>query len=109
VDDRVEGELTVTWPTEAPKGTISFTFNERCVRIRAEGYMKDAWYFELSSDTKAALPFVRTESQLVSCTFKNTPYTIRAEQGTFTKEADSGLRIMPEAGRIVLDFSSRGK
>jgi len=109
VDDSIECELTVTWPTDVPKGTISLTFNERSVSIQTEGHMKDAWYFELSSDTQAVLPFGRIDSQHVSCIFKNTPYTIWAKQGTFTKEADSGLRIMPEAGRIVLDFSSKEK
>jgi hypothetical protein len=109
VDYSIEGELTVTWPTDVPKGTISLTFNERSVRIRAEGPMKDAWYFELSSDTKADLPFDRIDSRRVSCTFKNTPYAIGAKSGTITKEADSGLRIIPEAGRMVLDFSSREK
>jgi len=109
VDDSTEGELTVRWPTESPKGAILLTFNERSMSIRAEGRIKDGWYFELSSDTQADLPFIRIDRQQVSCTFKNTPYTVLAKQGTFAKEAGSGLRIMPEAGRIVLDLSARGK
>jgi len=109
VDDSTEGELTIRWPTESPKGAILLTFNERSMSIRAEGRMKDTWYFELSSDTQADLPFDRIDRQKVSCTFKNIPYAVSAKQGTFTKEAGSDLRIMPEAGRIVLDFSSRGK
>ena len=109
VDDSTEGELTVRWPTESPKGAILLTFNERSMTIWTEGRMKDTWYFELSSDTQAGLPFDRIDRQKVSCTFKDTPYAVLAKQGIFTKEAGSALRIMPEAGRIVLDFSSRGK
>jgi len=109
VDDSTEGELAVRWPTESPNGAILLTFNERSLSIRTEGCIKDTWYFELSSDTQADLPFGRIDRQKVSCTFKNTPYAVSAKQGTFAKEAGSDLRIMPEAGRIVLDFSSRGK
>ena len=107
VDDRVEGQLTVTWPTESPEGAIVLTFNERTVSIRAEGLMKDSFYFELSSDEQADLPFDRIDRQRVSCTFKRTPYAVSAKQGTFTREAGSSLRVMPEAGRIALDFSAR--
>ena len=109
VDDSTEGELTIRWPTESPRGAILLAFNERSMSIRTEGRAKDAWYCELSSDTQADLPFDRIDRQKVSCTFKNTPYAVSAQQGTFTKEAGSDLRIMPEAGRIVLDLSSRGK
>ena len=109
VDDSIEGELTVTWPADVPEGTISITFDERSVSVRADGNMKNTWYLELSSDAQADLPFDRIDTQRVSCIFKNTAYTVRAGQGTFTKEADCGLRIMPAAGRIVLDFSSRKK
>ncbi len=109
VDDGSEGELAVRWPTESPKGALLLTFNERSVSIRTEGRMKDTWYFELSSDTQADLPFDRIDRRKVFCTFKNTPYAVSAEQGTFTKQAGSDLRILPEAGRIVLDFSSGGR
>ena len=107
VDDSTEGELTIRWPTESPEGAIMLTFNERSVRIRGEGRMKDNWYFELSSDKQADLPFDRIDSQRVSCQFRNAPYAVSARQGTFVKKTDSGLRIVPEANRIVLDFSVR--
>lgn len=107
VDDRVEGHLTVRWPTESPKGAFVLTFNERAVDIRAEGSMKDDWYFELSSDKEADLPFKRINRQTVSCTFKGTIYTVSAKPGSFTAEAGSGLRVIPEDGRMVLDFSAR--
>jgi len=109
VDDSTEGELTVRWPTESPKGAILLAFNERSMSIRTEGRMEDTWYCELSSDIQADLPFDRIDRQKVSCTFKNTPYAVSAKQGTFTKGAGSDLRILPEAGRVVLDLSARGK
>ena len=109
VDDGTVGELTVRWPTESPKGAILLAFNERSMSIRREGRREDTWYCELSSDMQADLPFDRIDRQKVSCTFKNTPYAVSAKQGRFTKEAGSDLRIVPEAGRIVLDLSLRGK
>jgi len=107
VDDSVDGQLTVSWPTESPKGAIILTFDERAVSIRAEGLMEDNWYFELSSDEQAGLPFDRIDPRMVSCTFKHTNYAVSTKQGTFTRQAGSGLRVMPEAGCIVLDFSAR--
>ena len=107
VDDGVEGQLTVRWPTESPEGAIVLTFDERGVNIRAEGPVKGSFCFELSSDEKADLPFDRVDRQRVSCTFKATSYSVSAQEGTFTRETGTSLRIVPEAGRIVLDLSSR--
>ncbi len=104
VDDRTDGELTVRWPIDSPKGEIVITFNETSVSISAEGGMKDNWFLELSSDKKAKLPFGKIDRKKLSCTYKNIPYTITAKQGVFTNESGSGLRIIPEDNRIVLDF-----
>ncbi len=109
VDDSTEGELAVRWPTESPQGAILLTFDERSMSIRAEGRIEDGWHLELSRAPQAELPYVRIDRQQVSCMFKNTRYAVLAQQGTFTKEAGSGLRIMPEDGRVVLDLSVRGK
>jgi hypothetical protein len=107
VDDRVDGQLTVRWPTRSPEGALILTFNERMVSIQGEALTKDNWYLELSSDETAALPFDRIDGQKISCTFKRARYAVSATQGTFTRDSGSGLRIMPEAGRLVLDFSAR--
>ena len=68
--------------------------------------MKDNWFLELSSDKKANLPFRRIDRKKLSCTYKNAPYSISAIRGVFTNEAGSGLRMIPEDNRIVLDFST---
>ena len=107
VDDSIEGRLTVRWPTQSPEGAIVLTFDERTVSIRAEGAVKDSFYFELSSDKQADLPFDRIDLRRVSCTFQGTGYAVSAKQGTFMRKAGSSLSVMPEAGRIVLDFSTR--
>ncbi len=107
VDDSVEGKLTVRWATESPKGAVVLTFEERSLDIRGEGGMKDNWYFELTGDLSAELPFDRIESRKVSATFMNHPYTVTASQGTFAKEKTAVMRLMPEGGSIRLDFSVR--
>jgi hypothetical protein len=107
VDDSTEGELTVRWPIHSPKGEIVMTFNETSVSVWAEGGMKDNWFLELSSDKKAKLPFRKIDRKKLSCTYKNSPYSISAIRGAFTNEPGSGLRIIPEDNRIVLDFASR--
>ncbi len=107
VDDSTEGELTVRWPTHSPEGQIVLTFNETSISISTEGGIKNNWFFELSSDEKAKLPFVRIDPKELSCRYENAPYSISAIQGVFTKEPGTGLRVTPEDNRIVLDFSIR--
>jgi hypothetical protein len=107
VDDSTDGELVVRWATDSPKGEIVMTFNETSVSISAGGGMKDNWFFELSSDKTAKLPFVKVDPRKLSCTYKNALYFVSAKRGKFTASGDSGLRIVPEKNRIVLDFSSR--
>ncbi len=109
VDDSTEGELTVRWPTRSPEGEFVIIFNESSVSISAAGGIKNNWLFELSSDTKAELPFEKIEPKKLSSTFKTFHYSILAKQGRFANESDSGLQIVPENNRIVLDFSLRGK
>lgn len=74
--------------------------------IQTTGPLKDNWHLELSSATQANLPFDRIDPQKLFCTFKHTAYAVTAQQGTFTKAADADLRIVPQAGRVMLDFSS---
>jgi hypothetical protein len=107
VDDRTDGELVVRWPIHSPEGEIVIIFNETSVSISANGGMNDNWFLELSSDKKANLPFRKIDRTKLSCTYKNAPYAISAIRGVFTSEPGSGLRIIPEDNRIVLDFSSR--
>jgi hypothetical protein len=109
VDDSTEGELTVRWPTRSPEGKIVVTFNERSVIISTAGGIKNNWLFELSHDTKAVLPFEKIEPKKLSSTFKSFHYSIIAKQGLFANASGTGLQIIPEEDRIVLDFSSRGK
>jgi len=107
VDDSTEGKLTVRWPTRSPEGEIVITFDETSVNISAAGGFENNWFFELSCDPKAELPFEKVQPKKLSCAFKNSPYAILAKQGLFAYEAGSGLKIIPENDRIVLDFSSR--
>jgi hypothetical protein len=107
VDDGEEGKLTVRWPTESPEGSIIITLDERAMRIRTEGPLADDWYLELSSDEQADLPLEEVDDQNISCLFKGTSYAVKAEQGTFIREADGVLRILPDDCCIALDLSER--
>ena len=107
VDDSTDGELTVRWPVYSPKGEIVMTFDEASFSVSAKGGVKNKWFFELCSDEKAKLPFVKIDRKKISCTYMTAPYSIIAKQGVFTNEPGTGLRIMPEDNRIVLDFSIR--
>jgi len=107
VDDSTDGELVIRWPIHSPEGEIVITFNETSVSVSAEGGKIDNWLLELSFDKKAELPFRKIDRKKLSCTYKNAPYAISVIQGVFTREAGSGLRIMPEDNCIVLDFSLR--
>lgn len=90
-----------------PEGEIVITFTETSVGMTAAGGIKGNWHLELSSDRKAKLPFRKIDRKVLSCEYRGTPYSISATQGEFTNEPGSGLRILPENDRIVLDFSAR--
>jgi len=107
VDDRIDGELEVRWPIYSPEGEIVIIFNETSISVSAEGREIDNWLLELSFDKKADLPFRKIDRKKVSCNYRNASYFISAIQGVFSIEPGSGLRIIPEDKRIVLDFSSR--
>lgn len=106
ITDCAEGELVVRWPIQSPDGEIVIVFKETSISVFTEGQKIDNWFLELSSDKKADLPFHKIDRKKISCTYKNALYFISAIQGIFTNESGSGLRIKPEDGRIVLDFSS---
>jgi hypothetical protein len=107
VDDRTDGKLVVRWPIHSPEGEIVIVFSETSISVSAEGSKIDNWLLELSFDKKADLPFRKIDRKKVSCIYKNAPYVISAIRGVFTSEPGSGLRVIPEDNRIVLDFSSR--
>lgn len=105
VDDSNEGELTIRWPVDSPKGTLVIRFDEESATIWGEGGMKDNWFFELSSAKTAVLPFQHIEPRELSCIFKGSPYSVSAARGVFENKQGSGLKITPEENRIVLNFT----
>jgi len=107
VNDSTVGELTAKWSTHSPEGKIVIKFNETSLSVTAAGDIKDKWFFELSRDEKAKLPFHKIDRKKLSCIYKNAPYTILAKQGVFANKTGSALRIVPEDNRIVLDLSIR--
>lgn len=107
VDDSTEGQLVVRWPTDSSQGEMVMKFNERSISFLAKGTLKGNWYFELSSDEQAKLPFVKVDRKKVTCAFQDVSYCILAKHGEFSNKANSRLRIIPDDDRIVLDFSSR--
>ncbi len=90
VNDSAVGELTVKWPTHSPEGQIVIKFNETSLSVTATGDIKDKWFFELSRDEKAKLPFHKIDRRKLSCIYKNAPYTILAKQGAFTNKTGFG-------------------
>lgn len=107
VDDRTKGLLVVRWPTDSPKGVLKMKFSETELDISATGELKDNWFFELSSDPKAKLPFAKVDRQRLSCRYKQADYFVTTRKGVITRDADSALRITPESDGIVLEFSKR--
>lgn len=105
VDEHIGGELTIRWPIHEPKGEMILTFNETSVTLDAAGGVKEGWHLELSSAEKAVLPFREITPKRLSCLFKEAPYFVSALQGTFTNAPGSSLRILPDHGKIVLDFA----
>ncbi|MDB4413732.1 hypothetical protein N9189_04320 [Pirellulaceae bacterium] len=107
VDDSTKGLLVVRWATDSPKGVLEMKFSETELDISATGELKDNWFFELSRDPKAKLPFTKVDRQRLSCRYKQANYFVTTRKGVITRDADLAVRITPESDGIVLEFSKR--
>jgi hypothetical protein len=107
VDDGIEGHLTVRWPLQDPAGELVLSLDERTVSISSEGDTEDRWCLAFSCDPGAELPYRAIDREVVSCVWGGVPYAVRAVQGEFVAGPDGGWRLLPEAGRVVLDLSTR--
>ena len=108
VDDSLDGELTVRWPTVSPEGEIVITFNEKQLEISAKGDFKDGWRLDLTGDkAKANLPYVKEQSGKLFCSFMTNDYEITSKQGRFRLKPGWGLIVFPEDAVVSLDMASR--
>jgi hypothetical protein len=107
VDDSVKEQLTVRWPMPHNSGEIRIMFHESAVTITAEGKHLKNWFLELSSAEDKDLPFVLIDNKQISCKYEGFDYTVTSKSGTFARDVNTNLRVVPDTDGIILDFSTR--
>jgi len=105
VDDRVKGQLIVTWPLLSDAGEIKIIFDESTLNVNLESENTEQWFLELSYAEERIPPFIKVNNNRIECRYKGFTYTITSRLGEFLQGIGWGLRILPEKGRIILDFS----
>ncbi len=108
------GTLRITWPLKTVDGTLEIDLNERQVSIRLKSTVGVDWFFELTTADSAKLPFTRIEPQTLIGRFEGMDYSVKAENGVFSKpsgrsnsNALSAIRISPQKNNITLDMRQR--
>ncbi|MBS3775694.1 MAG: hypothetical protein KGY70_10930 [Bacteroidales bacterium] len=105
VTDSIEGQLNITWPVYSREGKINVKFDESTISISSQGKEPENWFLELSYSENTELPIAKTGHKKLNLNYKGNEYLISAVKGAFTREDDSGLRIIPEDNQIILDLS----
>jgi len=105
VDDHVKGQLTITWPIHALKGEIKMVFDETSISMTASGKQVENWFLELSYDQDKKLPFNQINYKSIDCSYEGFDYSVALQSGAFIRQLDEGLRVIPEDGRILINFA----
>jgi hypothetical protein len=106
VDDNVEKQLTVRWPLLNNSGEIKMIFNESSVSITTKGGQLENWFLELSHAEGKELPFETIKKKQINCNYGGFKYSVLENSGTFVKEIDTKMRIIPDIDGIIIDFST---
>jgi hypothetical protein len=114
VTDSIPGKLHIVWPLAANKATFVIDVDERQLRMHMEppfgsapagGPAPTAWWLELTTASRAALPFTHIDPHVANARFHGTAYSVRVTSGQFVQPAgDAVFRITPEKQSIVLDL-----
>lgn len=105
VDDATPGQLVVRWPVGEKGGEFVLSLDEKSIVVTTEGNVPDNWYFELTADEAAVLPFDDICEDAISAKFLEHQYQLKLNVGKFSKSANSIFRIHPQDKKIVLDLS----
>jgi hypothetical protein len=109
VDESKEGQLTINWPVTSPSGEMKIVFDESTISAALDSENSGEWFLNLSYDEEKNLPFVMIHKHRIDCNYKEFDYSIIARSGSFLREKETGLRIVPDNGVITLDLSTRRK
>ncbi len=102
-----KGELKIVWPLKSDNGAIIIEADEKTTKIHSDNPDTE-WFLELDVAKETDLPFQNITSQEIICKSQGKEYTIKALQGTFSKsDGPEVFKIIPDSGRIELDFSLR--
>lgn len=110
VTDSIQGKLIISWPVNMLDASLIIEFDEEETKIKMEGNKSITWFLDLTTDTRAELPFEKITPNKIECRFKGMDYNIFSSKGTIS-QVDEGniLRITPEENTIKLRFAQNNK
>jgi hypothetical protein len=102
------GTLHITWPLKTVDGTLEINLNEKQFSLQLNTNKQLEWYFQLTTADSTKLPFTRIEPQTLYGRFEGMNYSVKAENGFFSKQnGSSAIRISPQKNKITLDMGQR--
>ncbi len=80
-------------------------FDETSISMTASGKQLENWFLELSYDPHKKLPFMQINFKTINCSYEGFDYSVALQSGSFIRQLDEGLRVIPEDGRILMDLA----
>ena len=106
IKNNAPGQLHIEWPLTSFTGKLVMDVNEKQLKITMGGNENSNWFFELSVADSIALPFTKITPHAIHCRFEKMNYQVKATKGYFSKSGkDEVIRIKPEGGELILNFS----
>ncbi|CAN5696634.1 hypothetical protein BH11BAC3_BH11BAC3_23650 [soil metagenome] len=106
ISDKVQGQLTISWPLKNMPGKLQIQLKEDQINISLDGNAALKWYLDFSAAENKELPFINISANDISARFEGIHYKMIAEQGSFEKNGEKFFRILPAGQKMILNFKS---
>ncbi len=108
VDDSQRGKLNITWPVHSPEGKIIMNLDESSIMIHFKGGDLQHCFLKLNYDHDIKIPLESTDPESINYNYRGHPYSVHAIKGKIVEDP-SGLKIIPDGNRIILDLAKGEK
>jgi hypothetical protein len=99
--------MHISWPLKTVTGNFEIYLSEKKMVMQLKSAQPVNWFFDLSTAEGAKLPFNSITATNIDCSFEGLKYSIRAENGSFSKPANGAvLRIHPQSNTITVPLAA---
>lgn len=100
------GILHISWPLKSFNGTMIIDLDEQQIKMKIEGAVNYTWFLDLTTGSKAELPFRKISSSRIECESEGMNYSVEAIKGSFSKPSDRVVfRITPQKNTLILKMT----